>query len=31
MIGEIHDRMQVILDERMAEDWMNRERRTRSR
>jgi putative SOS response-associated peptidase YedK len=23
MIGEIHDRMPVILDERMAEDWMN--------
>ena len=23
VIGEIHDRMPVILDERMAEDWMN--------
>ena len=23
MIYEIHDRMPVILDERMAEDWMN--------
>jgi putative SOS response-associated peptidase YedK len=24
LIGPIHDRMPVILDERMAEDWMNR-------
>ena len=23
VIGEIHDRMPVILDERAAEDWMN--------
>ena len=23
LIGKIHDRMQVILDERAAEDWMN--------
>ncbi len=23
VIGGIHDRMPVILDERMAEDWMN--------
>ena len=23
VIGEIHDRMLVILDERVAEDWMN--------
>jgi putative SOS response-associated peptidase YedK len=23
LIGEVHDRMPVILDERAAEDWMN--------
>jgi putative SOS response-associated peptidase YedK len=31
VIGEIHDRMPVILGERMAEDWMNpREKNPRS-
>jgi len=23
LLGEVHDRMPVILDERAAEDWMN--------
>jgi putative SOS response-associated peptidase YedK len=23
VLGEIHDRMPVILDERMTEDWLN--------